>query len=212
MTFDARIQVDKAHYDFKNYVRKDRWTNYWRQLHAVIATEPTNILEVGPGDGIVTKLLQMYGYNVSTLDIDPELSPTYVGSVQKIPVPDASFGTVLCSEVLEHLPYDESLKAIAELVRVAQSYVVIGLPHAGGVFLLKCKLPLLPYVTFFWKLPFFWKKHTFNGEHYWELGKKGYSIARIKKDIMNAGLTIENITIDADDPSHYIFSCKKNEK
>ena len=64
-------------------------------------------------------------------------------------------------------------------------------------------------ITIFFKLPFFWKKHVFQGEHYWETGKKNYQISKIKNDIQSVGLKIEKVKIYHDDPAHLFILLKK---
>ncbi len=202
-------QVATTHYEFSRYADKERWVNYWYQLKAVLSFKPQSVLEIGPGDGTVTMVLRKYVDKVTTCDIDPELKPDVVGSVAKLPFRDGEFDVVLCSEVLEHIPFLESEQGMKEIYRVAKKGAVIGVPHAGGVFLGVIKLPLLPYLRFFTKLPFFWKKHSFNGQHYWETGKKGSSRKKVMDAIKSAGFAIMSNRIAYDDPAHFILICKK---
>lgn len=62
----------------------------------------------GSGDG---KALQTGAWDTTRIDI--------VSDITSIPVPDASFDTVLCSEVLEHIP--NPVVAIQEFARVLKS-------------------------------------------------------------------------------------------
>jgi len=169
------------------------------------------VLEVGIGNGIVCDALGNLGFSVTTLDIDPALRPTVVGSVTKMPFPAASFDFLLVAEVLEHLPFEDFSRALSEIHRVTARYAYVTLPHAGAVFLDVCELPLLPHLQLFFKLPFFWSRHVFNGEHYWELGKRGYSVRRIRREILRAGFHIVKSGIYSQDPAHYYFLLTKHE-
>lgn len=204
-----KAQVEPSHYNFLRYVSKERFTNYWYQLQAVFSCRPTSVLEIGPGDQIVTSIMKKNGIEVTTVDIDERLRPDVLASVDSLPFPESAFDLVLCSEVLEHLPYEIFSKAIAELRRVSKKHVVIGLPHAGGVFYFSFKIPLLPRATVFFKVPFFWKTHQFNGEHYWELGKKGSSSSRVLRDIQKVGFHIVQSEIHGDDMAHRLFLLEK---
>lgn len=205
MDYQAQPQVNKEHYKFINYNNKETWINFWYQVSLVLKNNPQTVLEIGPGNKIVTDILKKEGIDVKTVDIDPDLEPDYVSSVDSLPFDDDSFDLVLCSEVLEHLPYKLFQRSLKELKRVARNNVILCLPNAGGVFLLQFKLPLIKKITLFFKLPFFWKKHKFNGQHYWETGKQGFGLFKIKKDIQSAGFKIVDIKIHHDDPAHCFF-------
>ncbi len=202
-------QVGKEHYDVRRYNRKYVWLNYWYQIQAVLKLEPHKVLEIGPGNKTVTNILKKADVEVVTVDIDPALEPDVVASASGLPFENNSFDVILCSEVLEHLPYDEFKQALQELRRVTRRYVVLGLPNAGLVFQLVLRLPFLPQLTAFFKLPFFWKKHVFNGEHYWETGKSLYPLSRIRQDLNACGFKILNEQINYDDPKHWILVLEK---
>ena len=57
----------------------------------------------------------------------------YVCDIASIPVPDASFDTILCSEVLEHLP--EPIKVIREFARILKpgGKIIITAPLGSGI-------------------------------------------------------------------------------
>jgi SAM-dependent methyltransferase len=54
--------------------------------------------------------------------------PDFVGSATEIPLPDQSFDTVVCTEVLEHVP--EPAKAFSEMYRVLRpsGYLILSTP------------------------------------------------------------------------------------
>lgn len=64
-----------------------------------------------------------------TLDMAISLQPDVVGSILAIPFPDQSFDSIVCLEVLEHIP--DTKKAIAEITRVLKP---------GGVLLLSAPM------------------------------------------------------------------------
>lgn len=51
------------------------------------------------------------------------------GSVMNLPFLDSSFDCVVASDVLEHLPSNNRRKAIKEIIRVARSKAIIGVPY-----------------------------------------------------------------------------------
>ena len=142
---------------------------------------------------------------MTTLDISPDVAPSVVGSVTELPFANSTFDTVLCAEVLEHIRFDDVPRALGELRRVARGQVVISLPHPGYVFSATLKLPLLPHLAVLFQIPFFWQVHRFNGEHYWELGKRGYPLRRFLDTAREAGLRLGRHQKFVDDPVHRFF-------
>lgn len=203
------VQVDSSYYLKRGYLTKDRLVNYWHQLNAVLDSESRTVLEIGVGNRIVSDALKKLGLELVTLDIDLELAPDAVGSVVKMPFPEARFDMVLACEVLEHLPWGDLPSALGEIRRVTKKFAFITLPHSGYVFSFAWKIPLFPATGFCVKIPHFWKKHIFNGEHYWELGKRSYSVKRVEKEFRQAGFEIKRHAIMADDPAHYHFLLSK---
>lgn len=202
---DYSSQVDVSHYTKDSYRGKDRWLSYWYQLALVRQTASNSVLEIGLGEGVVTGHLRKEGVAVTTCDIDARLHPDVVGSITALPFPDRSFDTVLAVEVLEHIRFEDVPQALGEIRRVARRHAVIGLPHAGYTFAFEFKLPLLPRTQILFKIPFFWKTHVFNGEHYWELGKKGYSVRCFLATAKRAGFTLVAKQKFPDDPAHRYF-------
>lgn len=203
-------QVTKEHYRHGSYRAKDRWLSYWYQLKLIRSLSPKTVLEIGPGEGVVTNSLRTEGIAVTTCDIATDLKPDIVASVTRLPFANDRFDVALAAEVLEHIRFDDVPSALAELFRVSRRAAVISLPHSGWTFSLQFKLPLFPHIALLFKIPHFFKTHHFNGEHYFELGKKGYSIRKITALMRSAGFTSIVITRYPDDPAHCFFVCKKN--
>jgi 2-polyprenyl-3-methyl-5-hydroxy-6-metoxy-1,4-benzoquinol methylase len=104
-------QVDSSHYAFSVYMDKKRWTSVWHQLDEVLRVEPARVLEVGPGLGLFKAAASTHGLRVETFDIDPDLKPDHVGSVLAMPFSDAEFDVVCAFQMLEHLEYEQALRA-----------------------------------------------------------------------------------------------------
>lgn len=98
------------------------------------------VLNVGIGAGIFEQLAQERGLQISSLDPDQAAVErlcrrlgidAQVGYVQQMPFEDASFDTVVISEVLEHLDYDIMLQGFQEIDRVLVSggYLIGTVPY-----------------------------------------------------------------------------------
>jgi len=130
---NSKKQVDKSHYDFDRYMSKQRWCSFWHQLDEIQNLKPSGVLEIGPGPGLFKIVAEKFGLKVDTMDLDPELNPDHLGSVTSMPFGDATYDVVCAFQMLEHLPYEVSLQALDEMLRVCRRYVVISLPDARPV-------------------------------------------------------------------------------
>lgn len=182
-------QVDHTHYEFARYMSKTRWASAWHQLDEIQKLQPANVLEVGPGPGLFKTVANVFGISVETLDLDPELKPDHVGSATEIPFPDGSYDVVCAFQVLEHLPYEQSCRAFSEMVRVSRRHVVISLPDAKPVWPYRIHLPKLGTREFLVPRPHLCPViHKFDGEHHWEVNKRGFPSAKILADFRGARL------------------------
>ena len=174
-----------------NYDSKERFCNYWHQVNEIISLKPKKALEIGIGNGFVTRYLRDKELNVTTSDIAHELRPDVAGAVLAIPFKNGSFDVVVCCEVLEHLPYSEFSKALKEIYRVSREHVVLSLPDVTTVYRANIELPRIRPIKKLIPHPFHRPtQHAFDGEHYWEIGKIGYPLKKIEFDIRQAGLNI----------------------
>lgn len=204
------VQVGREHYKSSSYDNKARWLSYWYQIRAVLESAPKTVLEVGLGNGLVSEYLKKEGVAVTTLDIDAKLKPDVLGSVTLIPLPDTSVDCVLAAEILEHIPFKDLGIALAELRRVSKGTVIISVPDSRHtLFYLGLKLP------FFGRRDLFLKKqstkeHIFDGQHYWEMGKRGYSYETIEKIILDSGFAIKKHFVPFDCPTKHFFVLEKS--
>lgn len=199
-----RPQVDKSHYAFSRYAFEGRFVSYYWQLREVLALNPQSVLEVGAGDRVFGNFLKdNTDVPYLCVDIAVDLRPDVVGSVLALPFPEKSHDVVCAFEVLEHLPFEQFDKAMSELARVARRYVVLSLPHFGPMLSFSLKIPFVPQVRFTFKIPFP-KKHSFNGQHYWELGKRGYPVSLICRKLSVHGRIVRDF-VPFGNPYHHFF-------
>lgn len=202
----SKIQVPKGHYFNLKYDSKERWVSYWYQINEILSFKPKNILEVGVGNRTVSDHLKKIGIKVTTCDIDKSLKPDVVASILNLPFKNDSFDVILCAEVLEHLPFRDFQKSLKELQRVCKKAVVITLPHFSltNLYLGLKLIPYIPKIEFSLKVdwPF---KHKFEGEHYWEIGKKGYSLQKIKNEFEKSGFKVVKSYYPKENPRHQFF-------
>jgi SAM-dependent methyltransferase len=123
-----RQRTTKGQYSSRAYNTKERFCSFWHQLDETLSLDPRTVLEIGPGEGLVSDWLRRAGVDVTTVDIDPALSPDILGSATELPFENRSFDVVVCCEVLEHLPFEQSRRAMSEVARVSRTGAVISVP------------------------------------------------------------------------------------
>lgn len=202
-------QVNKSHYGFTEYMTKERWNSVWHQVDETIALSPVNVLEIGPGTGLFKEVAEVFGIDVETLDLDAELCPDHVGSATALPFPDGAYDVVCSFQMLEHLPYEESLKAFEEMVRVSRRNVIISIPDARSIWHYKIYIPKIGSRDFLIPRPRIkLREHKFDGEHYWEVNKRGYALEKVSSDLMKTANLVETYRV-VENPYHRFFIFKK---
>jgi len=199
-------QVDKTHYSFKKYFYPGRWTSYWHQVHEISSRkEIRSVLDIGPGTVFLRDVLKNCCPEIEykTLDIAEDVKPDIIGGVTKIPCKDNTFDCVSAFQVLEHIHFDDFEVALTEMKRVSKKYVFISLPHFGPPLQLQLKIPFLRVIKCSIKIPYP-KKHVFAGQHYWEIGKRGYSPKTIRK-IMQKHFKIIDEYIPFENQYHHFY-------
>lgn len=86
------------------------------------------VLEIGPGNGFMTRRLRERGYECAVLDIHPLKGEDHyvTGTVENIPLPDKSVDVIVAAHVIEHARSLTS--AFLELERVSRDHVLIVTP------------------------------------------------------------------------------------
>lgn len=169
--------------NFSAYCSKKRMVSFWHQCEEIFKVGG-NVLEVGVGSKVLKCLLENFGVNYKSLDIDAGNLPDYVGSVVEMPFENNHFDVTCCFQVLEHLPYDLFEKSLKELFRVSSKAVLVSLPNAGDVF--TCKIPKILEVLI--QIPFLKPNVDLNNRdgHQWEINRKDYPVSKIMNSIRNA--------------------------
>lgn len=136
-----RNSIESADYDFRAHDSAIWLQRYWQQTrHRIIlnfARDGGRILDVGCGSShILLDLPKAVGVDVllRKLRFLRPLHPEVVqASIFALPFPGASFDTVICSEVIEHVPDDP--RVLEELNRVLKpdGTLVLGTPDYGRV-------------------------------------------------------------------------------
>ncbi len=207
----SEIQVASAHYDdWLHYHRKARWSSYWHQITEVLAVRPSTCLEIGIGAGFVRDALVKQGVAVTTVDIDQQLGVDRVGDVRSLPCGDGEFDVVLCSQVLEHVPWPDVPRGIAELRRVCRRHAIVSLPQSGFGFALTLGVSAGGYLaerglSFRAPDP---RRYRFDGQHYWQVSSRGKSRKTVRRTLSD-GFFIDREFVVPDFQYHRFYVLRK---
>jgi hypothetical protein len=207
----SELQVASTHYDnWLHYHRKARWISYWHQITEVLAVKPTTCLEVGVGAGFVRDVLSKQGVKVTTVDIDQGLGVDRVGDVRDLPCQDREFDVVLCSQVLEHIPWPAVPSAIAELRRICRTHSVVSLPQSGTGFGLSFGVSVGSWFAergVALRLPDP-REHRFDGQHHWEVLSRGKGLRAVRR-VLADGFSVDREFPVPEFPYHRFYVLRR---
>ena len=112
----------------------DREMMRFRSLLELIPERGESVLDVGARDGRIASMIASRFRRTVALDlVRPNATNALVecvaGDATSLPYEDASFDTVICAEVLEHIKPPGLELACREIMRVARRAIVIGVPY-----------------------------------------------------------------------------------
>lgn len=187
----SAVQVAPSHYDWSTYNVKGRWASYRHQIDEGLRSRARNCLEVGTGSGIVRDTLRRFGVDVTVVDIDETLGADRVGDVRALPAEPAEFDVVLCSQVLEHLPWQDVPKAVGELHRVCRTGAIVSLPQSGRDLTIELAIPKLVRHRRVHARVNSPKPWRFDGQHYWQVLARGTGRRAVRRILAGPGFRIE---------------------
>ncbi len=156
------LELQQTLYYSGNYTRRRLHCTRYRWVTEMIAkyatcTPISKAIEYGPGSGIYLPALTQHFTQVWAADVEP----AYLKGVESMShglnnlslitdditrssLPEASFGLVLCSEVLEHVDLPEC--ALANIYRVLQpgGIAIVTTPQRNSLMEWCCKVAFLP--------------------------------------------------------------------
>mgnify|MGYP005841262205 CR=1 FL=1 len=195
-----------GHYFSREYCSPRRLAAYSYQIDEVLKAGPGRVLEIGPGNGIVSHVLRGAGLLVVTLDLDGRLRPDIVASVLHLPLAQHSFDLVLCCQVLEHLPFDQFRPVLEQLRRVTRGRVVLSLPDRRRCITAQVSAPGLGTRAVLLSLPGLRpRRHVYDGQHFWEIGKRHYSLGRVLQEMQCVGFSVVRHYRIRENPYQHVF-------
>lgn len=182
-----------------------RFVSYWHQIEEIRRTKPGRVLEIGVGNGFVSRYLRERGFNVVTLDFNPMLQSDVLGSITAIPFADQSFDVVSACEVLEHLPQGSVMDALREMRRVTSQAAVLSLPNRRRAWPVQVPVPKLGWRRWIIELGAPRDRPLDPEQHGWEIGHGGISAGDVREWVCAAGFRVERDYRPFHNPGHHFF-------
>lgn len=200
-------QVKPSHYFNKKYNTLERLACFDVQAQLIIALKPKKVLEIGIGNGKVAEKVKKAGILVTTLDFDKKLRPDIVAETTNLPLEENSFDLISCFEVLEHSPYSQFKSSLCQIHKVTKKYALLSMPDVSRQypFVIPALKKIIKKII---GRPEKTEIHVFGGQHYWEIGKTGYLLEKILKDIKKSGFLIKKTFLDKNCPNRRFFILK----
>jgi SAM-dependent methyltransferase len=205
-TWKPHVQVGPGYY-CGNYDSYEAWIRYYWAINNVLSRRLTSVLEIGVGSGVVSSYLRRQGVRLTTFDIDSSLQPDVMGSVTNMPFSAGEFDAVICCEVLEHMPWENSLEGLQEIHRVSKGFAFISVPNFVLSFAMLVRAPILQLRELRIRVPY--PKAPPRGEHYWEIGRRGYPKRKLDRAIHDTGFRIVSDTSPRTNYSACFYALEK---
>jgi hypothetical protein len=204
---DPVIFDDQYAMTAEDYVRGldlENWYRYYFLIKEIAAFRPQRVLEIGAGNEVVKNCLRRIVPRYEVMDICPQLKPDILSDLREArPELESRFDAVLCADVLEHMPFADLGKNLANirsyLSRGGRAFITI--PHRRIDFVFMTALS--PFRPFHFALPswvcltprsfisrFVKKEAQKDPCHHWEIGDGRIRRAHVKAAIREAGLEI----------------------
>ncbi len=147
--------IEADYYSFAHYNSKIRMLTYWHQITEVLDAQPKSVLEIGKGSGLVASFVRSKNIKLETLDINEDLDPDHIGNVAELTTffEKDSWDVVLCSRVLHHVPFENFMDIVTQLIIVGRKRIVMSLPVDDFRFYIGSRYTSSKYKTFSLSLP-----------------------------------------------------------
>ena len=220
---DLELALSKGNLNKGKFLTFAHSNSYYLQMLTINNLNVGSVLEVGPGENFVANYMRSIGIKYETIDITEDQEPTILGKLEDIDTSKYTnrYNLVCAFQMLEHSPYKEFTSNLKKMAIMSNRYVFISLPYAcyGLKFSLSFTFGQNKNFrkSFSLYLPLNKKNRRYREEykkefswavHYWEIGRKGFPLKRIKADIESSGLRIID-TFHSDNPYHYFILTEK---
>ncbi|RLD81493.1 MAG: hypothetical protein DRJ10_06140 [Bacteroidetes bacterium] len=205
------------------FLTDNHFHSYYIQMKVINNLKVRKVLEIGPGENFAANYLKEFGFQYFTMDIEEKSNPSILSSIENFNTQDYlnDYDLVCAFQVLEHSPYKNFVPNLKKMAEMSKKYVFISIPYSGFGIKLSLNIHfnqnLRPTRALKMFLPSMKKNRIYRPEyvdefpwavHYWEIGRKGFPLRRIKNDIQKTGLSIKK-TFHSNNLFHYYILAEK---
>ena len=192
---DAQFTLSRAYY-LEN-LDIVTWLRHYHVLRDVLAGGGGDVLEIGTGDGVVRRCAEPFVGSYKVLDINPNLEAELVGDIRHDhPGLAGSFDTVIATEVMEHMPFEDMATSVGNLWTWLRpgGRAIVSLPHR------KSSLALLTFSQKLRTIRFpngirpsefynrvFRRRIWIDPNHFWEIGDGRVRLQDVEQRFADAG-------------------------
>ena len=165
------------------------WNYYWYQLNMIlnnISDEDRN-LEIGVGSGFLSNYLRAKGYNVATIDIDPDKNADITADIVQYEFKD-DFDNIFAFEVFEHIPFHDFEHVLGKLHGICKKHLFFSIPRNEKVWVnTVIEFPGEKKIRFRIATK---RNRIITKHHYWEVDYKQYTKKKIEQTLRSHGFEI----------------------
>jgi len=218
-------QVEINHYKW-TYLTRQRFLLYQKSIEMLSFIKFSDVLEIGPGPGVLSNILKFLEKNIITLDFDYFLKPDIVADVRELPLKNKSFDLIIANQILEHIPYNNFCEVLSTFADISREYVLISLPYNEHHIEFYFNFKIIKYlyfrgvinkliskifpIHFYFGISRFLSSFPEHEEHYWEIGYKEYSLNKVRREFFQHFEIIREERVMLA-PYYYIFLLKIRE-
>ncbi|MFH0712279.1 MAG: class I SAM-dependent methyltransferase [Candidatus Jorgensenbacteria bacterium] len=202
MGYDKKKQFKLTPWEFLAKLDVLNWLRYATIVKELTNQKPQSVLEAGPGEGVIKKVIEDFVEKYDTLDINPKLSPTYQGDIRDLKNElRGKYDCVIAADILEHIPFGDLEKVLKNFHSYLKpgGRVLITIPHRAW-FLFGMSW-LFNYKQFVirapdWLRTFYHrlrrrKKNPIDLDHEWEVGDGYHKLKDVEEVMKKTGFKIE---------------------
>ncbi len=176
------------------------WYRYFFIVRELCRMRAKTVLEIGPGEGTVKRVMLPFVETYTTMDINERLGPDVVSDV-RISAPELSgkFDAVIAADILEHIPFPELLAALRNMHEYLApgGHALITIPHRAWF---TFRMSWRDYRHHVLRAPGWFRTlyHRLKGrrenpidpDHAWEIGDGTHRVRDVEERMRDAGFAI----------------------